>query len=153
MANAKATALLREIKAALAFRTTLSIGEVEFNADGNPELRVGAAAANAAGALMRIEPQDWPEAEDILGNAATTYVPLVAKIGFEANEEGATAQGDINTLATITPLLGELIWRGLKVEVYVTAEDDNPDSADLDDASLLIYTWNPSPVHGMIAGQ
>ena len=149
--NQKAHDLAREIADRLSQRQSLAVSQ-DINANGHPLIRIGSASAGNAGALIRIQPLAWPLAVDVLGNAATIHVPLVAKIGFEANVT-AGAGADVNSLAVICDCLGEVLVRGLRTEVYRTANGDNPDDADLDDASQLVKTWEPDPVFGMIAGQ
>lgn len=149
--NAKATHLAREIADKLKQRQSLTVSE-SMDSSGRPVIRVGAASAGNAGGLIRVEPQAWPVAVDVLGLAATQYAPLEIRVGFEANPAGG-AGADVNSLAVITPILGECLSRGTRVKVYRSANGDNPDEADLDDASLLVYTWDFDPTQGIIGNQ
>jgi len=150
--TAKARAIAAEIASSLKFRTTLAIAE-SFDSDGYPLVQVGTGDAGDPGGLIKVMPQDWSLAKDILGNTATIYTPHVAKIVFEANaEEGGADEDDVNTWAVLLPIIGEVVMRGTRVELYLSDNASAPDAAEIV-ADNLKATFDPMPTQGMIQNQ
>lgn len=151
-ASTKALELAANLAANLAQRLPSFLITQSTNSDGEATILIGAAAAGSEGARIRVQSAENPLGKDVLGLTANVYSPTIVKVGFEANPAGG-AGADVNTLATMAPILGECFATGARVEVYASSNTDNPDDADLDDATLLKYVWNPSPLFGITANQ
>jgi hypothetical protein len=149
-ASAKASKIAKQLAAELDLRTTLTVSE-STDTDGSPLIRVGAASAGAAGALIRVTNQEWSLAKDILGNTANHFSPHIVQVCFEANPAGG-AGADVSSLAQIALILGCCFARGARTEVYASSNGDNPDADDFVEAKLVL-TFDPSLVDGMIANQ
>lgn len=151
--SAKAIALARSIASELRLRqSALAVAE-SFDSDGSPLVKLGTGSIGAAGGLIKVRPQDWPLAKDILGLTASIYSPHVIQLVTEANYEGATDNVlDINTPAVLLLLLGEALSKGCRVEWYQSANGNAPDASDITSGNLKA-SWDPSFEHGMIANQ
>lgn len=122
----KAEAIAHESAANLKLRVSLTITEGTQGTD--PTLLIGAAAAGSTGAFVKIIASPTPLAFDILGLATVVPSPCVTQIAFEANPAGG-AGADVNTYATILPILGEFVSRGTRVEIYLSANGTAPSNA------------------------
>jgi hypothetical protein len=149
--NYKQIALANDLAAALGLRKLGLAITQSFDTDKNPLIKVGTGSNGAAGCLIRIIPQDWPEAKDILGLTQNVFCPSVVEVALEANAAGG-AGADINTWAVLLPVLGEAILRGARTKVYESSNGDSPDVDDMIDSKLKA-TFDPSAVYGMIANQ
>lgn len=147
----KALNLIEDLAAKLAMRLP-SLAQVKgFDSDQNPTLLVGAAAAGSAGALIKVKPQDWPLAKDVLGLTATIFTPHVIQVCFEANN-AAGAAADVNSLAQIASIVMEVALRGTRVEIFSETNGAAVGVADLVDAKKVL-TFDPLIEAGMIANQ
>jgi hypothetical protein len=86
---------------------------------GDADLTIGAGTAGSDSAFIRITPVAslW---KDIVGLPQTVFTPHVAQVVFEANPAGG-AGADVGTWATRLAIIGCLVARGIKVEVYFSA--------------------------------
>lgn len=149
--NYKQIALAKDLAAALGLRNLgLTITE-SFDANKNPVIQVGTGTAGQPNALIRVIPQDWPEAKDILGLDQNIFCPSIVEVAFEANPT-AGAGADISSWALKLPVLGEVLLRGARTKVFESAAGDSPDTDDLVDSKLKA-TFDPHSVYGMIANQ
>jgi len=118
-----------------------------------PAFLPGTGVAKTDGCLIKVRPQVWPLAKDILGNAATIFSPTIIQIGIEANAEAGDAdEDDVNTLAFLLLLIGECVSRGTRVEIYQSATGTAPVVGTLV-AANLVATWDGSLQFGQIANQ
>lgn len=126
---------------------------VTFDTDQNPLVKIGTGAAGAKGALVKIMPIDVPHAKDILGLQSAVYTPHVIKVAFEAiTVNGGGADVDPNTWVEKLTILGMLVKRGTRVELYESAAADSPDADDMVEAKLKA-TFEPSTQYPMISNQ
>lgn len=153
MATKKAHELAAEIASELKLRLpALAVAEA-IDSDEAPLVKVGAGTAGSASALIKIIPQDWPLAKDILGLTATIFTPHKIQLVLEANHAGTTDNvADILTDAQLLPILGVIVLRGCRVELYRSANGNAVGPEDIV-AGNLKATFDPHPVFGMIANQ
>jgi hypothetical protein len=121
MASAKALSMAQEIRSALVQRGVSTVGEVSLDAsDSNAAyILVGAGTAGSQSALIKVR-ESSPLGSDIVGNSAVGYAQVVCQIALEASSVGAT--NPELTIVNLLPLIGELVMRGSRVEVYGTAD-------------------------------
>jgi hypothetical protein len=148
--TAKAIALANDLASSLKQRQALAVA-VSFDTDNLPLVKVGTGVAGAAGALIKLVPQDWALAKDILGLTANVYAPTKAQVLFESNPS-AGAGADLMTWAQLLPIIGEVLARGCRTEVYTVANGVAPVAAGII-AGNLRATFDPSVQYGMIANQ
>lgn len=149
-ASAKSRAIANSLAGAFKLRLSLAVAE-SFDTDQNPLIKLGSGSIGAAGALIKVKPQDWPEAKDILGLAANIYSPDIIQIVMESNPAGG-AGADINSMAVLLPILAQCAIYGCKMEVYLSANGNAPDASDIVSGNLAA-SFQPSAEHGMIANQ
>lgn len=149
--TAKARALAAELASELKLRLpSLAISE-DNDSDSLPLIKIGDGTAGSKSALIKVAPQDWPLAKDILGLTANVFTPHTIKLVVEGNKTSG-AGADVLTWAERLPILGAIVARGCRVEVYETANGNAPDATDITAANLKA-TFDASAVHGMIANQ
>jgi hypothetical protein len=149
--TAKANAISHAIADALKLRLP-AIALVEgLDASGNPTIQLGAGTAGAAGGLIRIVPQEWSLAKDILGLTANIYTPHAAQICFEANVTSGSG-ADVNTIATQSLVFMEVALHGTRVDVFQTANGTAPVVASFVESNRKA-TFDPAIYQGMIANQ
>ena len=129
----KAVALAEELVSTLSKR--LPDFTVEFDhdvVDLHPVLRLYKTALGAvtgeAGCLIKVRPVEWPLARDVLGLTATMFVPLTLQAVFEADAD--------DSWDWRLALLGELIFKGSKLEVYECEAGEFPEIDDIERANL-----------------
>lgn len=149
--SAKAIALARSIASSLGLRQSALAVVLSFDTDESPLVKLGTGSIGAAGGLIKVKPQDWSLAKDVLGLTAAIYSPHVVQLVTEADPAGG-AGANINTPAQLLLLLGEALARGCRVEWYQSANGNAPDAADITSGNLKA-SWDPSFEHGMIANQ
>jgi hypothetical protein len=116
-----------------------------FDANGDPLIQVGAGTAGTASCLIRVAPNRGSQLfKDIVGNAQPVYANHVIQIAIEdISGAGAFPLGLVNQFA----ILGEIMKRGFKVELYKSANGTAASVTILNDATKLIATfqdlWNP----------
>lgn len=137
----KAIALAHEMADKLKIRfSSLTVTEA-FDTDGAPYITINdaTAAAGEQNMLVKVSPETWPLALDVLGNAANIYSPSKVQI---VTELSATAGQTLLSGANILALLGECLSRGAKVEWYMSTNGAAPGLADIT-ASKLKGTFYP----------
>jgi hypothetical protein len=148
----KAVAMAEELVSELKQRTKLAVA-LSFDTDQNPLVQVGTGAPGAKGALIKVMPVDWPLAKDVLGLASPVYSPHKILVAFEAITVSNTgADTDPNTWEEKLLVLGAVLSKGTRVEVYESAAGDSPDADDMVPANLKA-AFNPSVQYGMLSGQ
>lgn len=143
----KAVATAEELVSEFGTRQKALPVSMTFDADLNPLVRIGTGTVGAAGALIKVMPIAW-NAKDILGLPATVYNPHVIKVAFEAQSGGT----DPNTWATKLLVLGALLARGMRLEVYESANGDSPDADDFI-TSQLKATFDASAIYPLHSSQ
>lgn len=149
--TAKAISLSRDIAANLRMRQTALAVVESFDTDLLPVIRIGTGTIGDPGAVIKIVPQDWPLAKDILGNTALAFGPHKIQLVVEANN-AAGAAADINTWAQILPILSECVLRGCRLEVYNSANGNAPGVEDITSGNLKA-SFDPHVQFGMIGNQ
>lgn len=117
--------------------------------DGNPLLTFGAGSPGGVNAVIKLLPQPWPTATDIIGNAANTYSPTLIQLVTEANPAGG-AGADVLTPQIVLYLLAATTVLGTRVEWYQSANGVAPTTAAIIAADLK-GTWNPDTVYGILS--
>lgn len=149
----KALAMADELASELKQRQSALAITQSFDTDSNPLIKVGAGTAGAKGGLIKIMPIAVPYAKDILGLAAEVYTPHVVQIGVEANN-AAGAAADVNTWVELMLLIGPVVLRGARVEIYQSANGTAPTAANtVDDSTKLVASFDPSAQYPMVSAQ
>lgn len=117
-------------------------------ADGNPLLSFGPGTAGGANVIIKVLPQPWPTATDIVGNAANVYSPTEIQIVTEANPASGAGADDL-TPQQVLYILGAIMQPGTRVEWYQSAAGTAPTAAAIIAANLKA-TWNPSLTYGVL---
>lgn len=143
----KAVALAEEIVSLLRQRFADFTVEWEHDTDQHPVIRFydTAPVSDAAGALIKVRPVEWPLARDVLGLTATIFVPITIQVVVEEDSAGM-AWGWLVTL------LGDLIFKGTKLELYQRDHGAFPEIADIDPDNLEV-TYHGHPQYPMMADQ
>ncbi len=136
--TAKALALFESLRQSLAVRLSSMTHVVTYDTDYSPILTISADATpafNEAVMVLKVMPQEWPLAKDVLGNTALQYAPTVIKL---CTEESATAgaTGLECTTAQLLPVLGECLVKGCKFEWYLSDNGTVPAVAEMTAANL-----------------
>lgn len=150
MANnytAKAQALRDEFLAELRQITPSLAQAKSFGSSGECDALIGAGTAGSDSAFVRVRPVATIMT-DVLGLAQHSYTPHVAQVVFEANPTAA-AGADVGTWATRMAVLGGLIERGIRVELYLSAVTVAVSSAGITGAPAA--TFNTHSQYGQMA--
>ena len=135
--NSKAIAIAHEIADELAKRLSITVTE-GFDTNGNPTILAGAASAGSTGAFIRVK-TDWSDNSaqvDGLGFAQRVYTPHIVQVAFEANYAGATDNvADTNAWPVLLPVLGTVLARGAKTEVWLETYGSAPSVTTFDTAN------------------
>lgn len=148
----KALAMAEELVSELKQRQSALAVALTYDSDQNPLIRVGSGANGAAGGLIKIMPIVWPLAKDVLGLSAEMFHPHVVRLNVEANAAGG-AGADINTWAVQLLLVAACVSKGARTEVYESTNGTAPNATDINDATKLKATWEPSSQYPMISSQ
>lgn len=148
MANSyKAIALREELASDLAFTLSGLARTKGFDASGNPTLLIGTGAAGSQSAFIRIKQLDSLN-QDILGLSQNVFTPHVIQVVLEAS---TVANCPLLTIDNLTVVMGELMKRGVRLEVYLSANTNAPEVSDIT-AGNLKQTFN-AHVQYPLAGQ
>lgn len=148
MANSyKAIALREELAADLGFTLSGLARTKGFDASQNPTLQVGTGAIGSQSAFIRIKQLDSLN-QDILGLSQNVFTPHVIQLVLETS---AVANVPLMTIDNLTVLMGEVLKRGVRLEVYLSANGNAADVADIV-AGNLKQTFN-AHVQYPLAGQ
>jgi hypothetical protein len=152
MTSSKSLSLAQEIRSALVQRGIASVGSVGIDAtDSNvPYILVGAGTAASQSALIKIR-EVAPLGYNITGGAATGYAQHVIQLVLESSTLGVTVP--LLTEVNKYPILGELLSRGARLELYTTANATAITTlvgAVLPSANLRV-TFDPSAQYRLMA--
>lgn len=135
----KQVELALSLKDALARRfTTVVTG---FDTNGNPTVSVGALTAGSQSAFIRLKAID-SIGTDSVGNTQRAFGPHVIQLVLETS---TIASVPLLTGANMVPLLAELVSRGTRVELYMSANTNAVDVSDITSGNLK-YTWDGAAV-------
>lgn len=118
-----------------------------FGSSGECDALIGAGTAGSDSAFIRVRPVPTI-AVDVLGLAQQSFTPHVAQVVFEANVT-AGAGADIGTWATRMTILGGLIERGVRVELFFSATSVAVSSAAITGAPTAVF--NTHSQYGQMA--
>ncbi len=128
----KATAMRDELASELAIRLPTKVQLKAFGAAGEADLTIGDTSAFAAGedaVFIRFTGVTSLQ-KDVLGLAQNVFTPHIAQVVVEGNPVGG-AGADVGTWATRLTVLGCLVAKGIKVELYVRANTNAVGSAGI----------------------
>lgn len=131
---AKHIELAQSLKGSLSRRFTVTEG---FDASGLPTLLVGAGTAGSQSAFIRVKPID-SIGTDSLGLTQRSFGPHVIQVVLETSTIANVA---LMLESNKLPLLGELLGRGTRVELYMSANTNAVDVADITSGNLK-QTWD-----------
>ena len=141
--TAKSQELVRVLADKFAKRvaSTLPVQVRSADSNGQPVLTLSADSSPATGekvVVIRIQPNPWTLATDVLGNTAIQYGPHVIDICTEKNYAGATDDvADILTPVELLPILGDVIMTGCLVRWYQTANGTVPSASAMTSSNLI----------------
>ncbi len=135
--TAKANSLARQLKEDLALRLSALTVTQGYDASANPQVTVGAGTAGTQSAYIRIVPEATIQV-DGLGLTQRVYTPHIIQVVLETSTIAAVS---LMTEANKFLLVGELLKHGTKVELYMSANTNAVDVADITSGNL-IQTWN-----------
>ncbi len=147
----KAHAIAADIASELTLRLPALVITEAVDSDLLPLVKVGDGSAGSASAVIKVIPQDWPLAKDILGLTATIFTPHKIQVVLEANPAGG-AGADHLTWAQRLPILGVVLGKGTCVEIYEGAAGATIEAGDITSGNLKA-TFDGSLVHGMLSNQ
>lgn len=143
-ATQKAVAIARQLAENLALRTGLDV-TTSVDASGNPTIQVGSGAAASQSAFIRVK-QDYDpalELDNVTGQTARRYTPHVIQVVLETSTIANVA---LMTEANKAKLFKELCDFGTKVELYMSANTNPAEVADITSGNLkatLDSLWHP----------
>lgn len=148
MANSYKAIALRDVLASDLAITLSALAKTKgLDASQNPTLLVGTGAAGSQSAFIRIKQLDSINT-DVLGLAQNVFTPHVIQVVLEAS---TVANCPLMTIDNLAVLMGELLKMGVRLEVYLSANTNAPDVADIV-AGNLKATFN-THVQYPLAGQ
>jgi hypothetical protein len=137
--SAKAHAVASELKDALAKR--FAAVSLSFDTDGAPLIRIGSnAAAGQQTALIKVA-DVAPLGTDAIGLSARGYTPCVAQLVLETSTISNVA---LLVEASKLAIMAELGHRGLKTELYMSANTNATGPEDITSGNLKA-TFDPDP--------
>lgn len=119
-----------------------------FGSSGECDALIGAGTAGSDSVFVRIRPVPSIMV-DVLGLTQQVYTPHVAQVVIESNNT-AGAGADVGTWSTRMNVLGGLIERGIKVELYTVANAVAVSSAGITGAPAA--TFQSHVQYGQMAG-
>jgi hypothetical protein len=150
----KALAMAEELVSELKQRQSALAVALSYDTDGNPLVKVGSGVAGTKGGLIKIMPISWPLAKDVLGLSAEMFHPHVVRLNVEANYAGTTDNvADINTWVEQLLLVGVVISKGARVEVYLSTNGTAPNATDINDATKMVAAWENNQQYPMLSSQ
>lgn len=129
MASAKALALAQELRSSLVQRSTgLALGALLLDGadNNNPYLIVGTGAAGSQSMLIKLK-EFTPVGNTIIGQPYGVTSGVGTAVGYAQSiiqvvlETSTIANVSLMLESNKLPLLGELLQRGTRVELYMTA--------------------------------
>ncbi len=150
----KAISLAEEIKSILRIRLPTETISEGFDTDFAPWFRIGSADEGEDGILIKVRPIEWPLARDVLGLESTIFTPHVIQCAVE--EDGGGLAFTTGNLSFYLTILGELLYRGTKVEIFAAEAEQGakPGLAAIDDdKENLIASYEADVQYPMMASQ
>jgi hypothetical protein len=130
----KVIELAQSLKESLKRRYTVTEG---YDTSGLPTLLIGAGTAGSQSAFIRVKPID-SIGTDSFGNAQRSFGPHAIQIVVETSTIADVA---LLTEANKLFVMGEAMGRGTRVELYMSANGNAVDVADIVSGNLKA-TWN-----------
>lgn len=137
----KAIALRDELASELAVRLASLAKTKSFGATGEADLLIGAGTAGSDSVFVRFAAVGSIQ-KDVLGLAQNVFTPTVAQIVVESNPAGG-AGADVGTWATRLAVLGAVIAKGVRVELYTTANTTAPSASGITGAPAATFEIHP----------
>ena len=137
----KASQLAKKLKQELQLRPGLSslTFTTGVSSDGSPTIQIGTLATGTASAFIKIVPQDWPLAKDILGNAQNPYATHTIKLLTETAPGGTLTEGQKHQLTGAAALLG------CELKRYQSTSGAGVVIADIDNEAKLVTNGTLEP--------
>lgn len=138
----------------------LGIVETYDATDHHPLILIGAidltaspvGATTVACAVLKVEPADWPLAQDVFGNAALSFAPHSIHILKEAGPAGNPTGGGLSASAELELLLQSAAM-GTEVRLYETTSGSGVVYANIDDETKLKAAYAPDAYRPLISQQ
>lgn len=138
----KATAFRDELASELAIRLPALAKTKSFGSTGEADLLIGTGVTDSDSVFVRFEAAATIQ-KDVLGLTQTVFTPTTCKIGIEAASTG-------QTWATRVAVLGALVAKGIRIELYEVAHTTGPSAAILT-AGNLKATFEISSQYALMA--
>lgn len=103
-----------------------------FDTSGNPTIALGAGTAGSQSMFIRVKPID-SIGTDSVGNTQRSFGPHVIQCVLETSTIANVA---LMTEANKMPIMAEVMGRGTKVELYMSANTNAVDVADITSGNL-----------------
>ncbi len=139
--TAKAQSLIRQLAEDLTLRLSALTVTAGTDSSGNPQITVGTGIAASQSAFIRCIPESTLQV-DGLGLTQRVYTPHIIQFVLETSTIAAVA---LMTEANKMLLLGELLKHGTKVELYMSANANAVDVADITGTPVQVWAslWQP----------
>ena len=148
MASAKSLAVLKELRDRMARRTTLTIGDLQYDTDTGGYFLIGTGVAGSQSMIIKAK-EIAPFGYDGIGLAARGYAQTVLQVGLETS---TVASVPLLTGANMLDLMGEVLRAGTRVELYLSPNTDNV-GVDEFIAGQLVKTWEPDLQYRLMDAQ
>lgn len=137
----KATVFRDELASELAVRLPALAKTKSFGATGEADLMVGAGTAASDSVFVRFAAVGSIQ-KDVLGLAQTVFTPTVAQLVIEGNPTGG-AGADVGTWATRLAVIAAIVAKGVRVELYTTANTTAPSAAGITGTPAATFEIHP----------
>jgi hypothetical protein len=143
----KAQAIAAELADRLKVRSSLAVA-VSQDTDKNPLIQVGSALTTGSEAcLIKVEAANWPEAQDVLGNAALAFTPHTIRMLQEAAPAGGLTSADK------LQILAQVAAMGTEVKLCESSSGSGVVVADLSDDTKVVSSYAPDAWRPLISQQ
>lgn len=146
--SAKAQSLAAELQNELAKRFT-TITAVQQDTDGLPWFQVGTAGAGQQTAVVKVQDFDVSLWKDGIGQNQRVYGAPV-KIQVVLEQIAGNTGTAILTAANALLLMGTLMHRGSRIELYMSANANSVDTTDITSGNLK-QTFDPDPKYRLMS--
>jgi hypothetical protein len=146
--TAKASSLREEFASEMKLRLSALAQVKSFGASSECDLLIGAGTAGTDSVFIRFTPIATVQ-KDVLGLAQQVFTPHIAQVVIEANPAGG-AGADVGTWATRLAIIGSLIAKGIRVELYQVSNTTAVSSAGIA-AGNLQASFEIHPQYPMMA--
>lgn len=131
-ATHKSTVIARQMAEDLKLRTGLAV-TTGLDASANPTILLGAGTAGSQSAFIRLKQQEAIFTDPVTYNAVRVYTPHVVQLVLETS---TIANVPLLTAANYAKILTDVMKFGTKVEIYMSANTNAPDVADITSSNL-----------------